>query len=256
MAQGKYEKAGSGKGGLVLLLIITILVIGGCVAGILYIINRDGPDGDRKESTKNLQVQDRNDGSDEIPEPEGSTPVILPPAPSEATDPTVETTVPVEETTAPTEETTVPTEPETVPTQPIPEGGSSVGTQVAQTALAQLGKPYKSGGNGPDNFDTTGFVYYCLKENNLATKRQKLKQLVQEGMEVPREELQPGDVVFFRTNYEPGVQYTASDVEYAGIYIGNNKFVAARNEKYPVSELDMTVDYFDVRYITARRFGD
>lgn len=252
MAQGKYEKAGSGKGGLVLLLIITALVIGGCIAGVLYIINRDGPDKSEKNSDNRTQMQSHNnlpDSPDYQPGQEDDIPAMLPTVPAtENTDPTVETTVPVEETTAPTEETTVPTEPETVPTQPVPEGDSSVGAKIAQTALAQVGKPYKSGGNGPDDFDTTGFVYFCLKENNLASKRQKLKQLVLDGMEVPREELQPGDVVFFWTSNE-------GQVEYAGIYVGNHKFVAARNEENPVSELDMTVNYFDKRYVTARRFG-
>ena len=119
---------------------------------------------------------------------------------------------------------------------------------VALTAKAQVGKPYQSGGNGPDGFDTTGLVFYCLQQNGLATKRLKLKQLVGEGTEVAREDLRPGDVVFFWTSNE-------GQVEYAGIYVGDGKFVAARNEQNPVSEMDMEVNYFSTRYLTARRFG-
>ena len=59
--------------------------------------------------------------------------------------------------------------------------------------------------------------------------------------------LQPGDVVFFWTSNE-------GQAEYAGIYVGDGKFVAARNEENPVSELDFNSNYFQKRYVTARRF--
>ena len=237
MAKGKYAKKGSGKGGLILLLIITMLVIGGCIIGILVTLNKDKP----TEETPNV-----NNTTQQSDETEGNTQ-------SAGEDTTVAateaTTVPTEETTSPTEETTIPVEIESLPeTQPnledVPQG-----VLVAQTALGQVGKPYQSGGNGPDGFDTTGLVFYCLQQNGLATKRLKLKQLVQEGTEVPKEELQPGDVVFFWTSNE-------GQVEYAGIYIGDGKFVAARNEQNPVSEMDMDVNYFATRYLTARRFGN
>ena len=234
MAKGKYAKKGSGKGGLVVLLIVTMLVVGGCVGGILVALNKDEP-------TPETPV---------ITDPTGSNgqteTVTVPETDSTTLPPTEATTAPTEETTVPTEETTVPTEAETIPTL---GGDATVGQQVAQTALAQVGKLYQSGGNGPEGFDTTGLVFYCLQQNGLATKRLKLKQLVGEGTEVAREDLQPGDVVFFWTVNE-------GQAEYAGIYVGDGKFVAARNEQNPVSEMDMEVNYFSTRYLTARRFGN
>lgn len=229
MAKGKYAKSGSGKGGLVLMVLLTLLVIGGCAVGIFLVLNGEKPTQQPgPETTQSTPAATTEEST--------SAPTVAP-----TTQPTEATTVPTEETTAPTEETTVPTEAETVP---LPEGV----TGVAQTALAQVGKPYKSGGNGPDSFDTSGFVYYCLKENGLVSKRQKLKQLVTQGVEVATEDLQPGDVVFFWTSNE-------GEAEYAGIYVGDGKFVAARNEENPVSLLDFNSNYFKKRYVTARRLG-
>ena len=44
---------------------------------------------------------------------------------------------------------------------------SNVGNKIAQCAQEQLGKPFKTGGNGPDYFDDFGLVYYCMKKLNL-----------------------------------------------------------------------------------------
>ena len=233
MARGKYSKKNSGKGGLVLLLIVTMLVIGGCAVGIFMVLNREEP-----QPQPNYQVTD----STPAEHTEGQTENVTA---TPTTQPTEVTTVPTEATTAPTEETTVPTEATTVPTLPEDAG---VGEAVAYTARLQLGKPYLSGGNGPDGFDTTGFVCYCLKQNGLITKRTKIKQLALEGTEVAKEDLQPGDVVFFWTSNE-------GQAEYAAIYVGDGKFIAARNEENPVSEMSLNNNYFSKRYLTARRFG-
>ena len=231
MAKGKFAKK-SDKGGLVLMLIVTMLVIGACVVGIFMVLNRKGPQPQPGYQTTDSTPAEQTEGQTD------------PTTAAPTTQPTEATTVPTEATTAPTEETTVPTEATTVPTV---SGDSGQENGIAQTALAQVGKPYKSGGNGPDDFDTSGFVYYCLKQNGQISKRLKLKQLVQEGTEVAREDLQPGDVVFFWTSNE-------GEVEYAGIYVGDGKFVAARNEQNPVSELSLDNNYFSKRYLTARRF--
>lgn len=230
MARGKYAKKGKGKGGLIVLLIITMIVTIGCVVGIWLVMDED------------LPVPETQPTYTTIPETSGeTTETTTVPATTEATiQPTEETTVPTEETTVPVEETTAPT---VLPT--IGED-ATVGQQIAQTALAQIGKGYQSGGNGPDAFDTSGFISFCLKENQLITGRKKLKQLAQEGVEVPQEELQPGDVLFFWTSNE-------GQVEYAGIYVGGGEFVAARKEGIPVSL--MKLQHFSNTYLFARRFG-
>ena len=238
MARGKYAKKRSGKGGLVLLLIVTLLVVTGCVVGMFLVLNRENPEPTPQYSSQTTDLTTADTAAETV-----TTATTVPATTAPAvTEPTQVTTVPVEETTAPVEETTAPTVAPTV----NPDAG--LGEKISQTALEQLGKPYQLGGSGPDGFDPTGLVWYCLKQNGIKATR-KMKQMVLEGVEVPKEELMPGDVVFFWSSNE-GV------VEFLGVYVGNGKFVAARNEANPVSELDMTSNYFTTRYLTARRFGN
>ncbi len=150
-------------------------------------------------------------------------------------------------TQAPTEEPTeAPTEePTTAPTE---TAEISVGQKVADLAIAQLGKPYDYGGSGPEAFDVSGLIYYCFKENEIKTPR-TVKELASFGKEISKEELLPGDAVFFYSS-EPG------KVQYGGIYIGGGKFIAARNGDKPVSEMDLNSSYFSERFICARRYWE
>ena len=113
-------------------------------------------------------------------------------------------------------------------------------------AKGTLGTPYELGGNGPDSFDTSGLIYYCFGQLDISVPRTVSGQATF-GTAVEKADLQPGDVVFFWTVNE-GV------AEYVGIYIGNGKFIAARNSQHPVSEMNMNIDYFKERYVTARRY--
>ena len=185
------------------------------------------------------------------PQTQQTDPVTLPtPAPTTepSTAPTTEPTT--EPTTAPTTEpTTQPTtEPTTQPTTVPPTPPSSMsGSGVAKTAWDQLGKPYQYGGTGPDGFDTSGFVYYCHKENGVSIPR-STSQMVEQGTPVAKEDLEPGDVVFFYSD-TPGV------AQFPGIYVGDGTFVAARNSSKPVSQSNMTGSYYTERFVCARRFN-
>ena len=150
-------------------------------------------------------------------------------------------------TEAPTEP---PTEPPTEAPTEAPEEDEevTVGDKIAQLAIEQLEKPYSSGGAGPDSFDVSGLVYYCFREYNIKVPR-KVKDQGAHGEEIAKDDLLPGDVVFFY-NDEP------DQIQYCGIYIGGGKFIAARNSKYPVSEMDLNTNYFTERYICSRRFWE
>ena len=94
----------------------------------------------------------------------------------------------------------------------------------------------------------SGLVYYCFKEYDIKLPR-KVKDQGTHGEEVDKEDLLPGDVVFFY-NDEPGT------IQYCGIYIGDGMFIAARNSDKPVSEMGLNTNYFTERYICARRFWE
>ena len=125
MAKGKYAKKGSGKGGLVLLLIITMLVVGGCVGGILVALNKDTPAPDTTPSTDFVGLPEETEES-ATPEIDATT------APS------------TEATTAPTEATTVPTVPESLPmaVRALPEADPAVsGTKIRSKNLVTFIPP-------------------------------------------------------------------------------------------------------------------
>lgn len=227
MAQGKYRRRKKKKVNLVPIFCITAIVVAICLIGTALVLDSRSPEEETLGSTYGtLPPLPTTTGAPVLP--------TLPPLPT--TDPTVETT---EATTAPTEETTVPTEPE-----------NSFGDKVADLARAQLGKPYMLGGTGPDGFDTSGFIYFCFREYGVSVPRMVSDQAAY-GKAVEKEDLQPGDVVFFWTDAEAEVK----KAEYPGIYVGGGKFVAARNPEKPVSELDLTGPYFTERYVCARRYG-
>ena len=168
-------------------------------------------------------------------------------ATTEAT--TEPTTVPTEETT---EATTVPTtapptEPPVPATEPPSSDEKAVGQQIADLAIAQVGKPYVYGGVGPDEFDASGFIIYCIGEITGTSLPHSTSYQSQRGDLVDKGDLLPGDVVFFWTS-EPG------SAEFVGVYVGGGQFVAARNPEKPVSQLDMGLDYFSERYLFARRY--
>lgn len=188
------------------------------------------------------------------PQPGVSTPVTTQSTTNSTTQPTtVPITMPTTEPTieptteataeATTEPTTAPTEKPTEP--PAPES-SAVGERVAELARKQIGKPYLYGGVGPDSFDASGLVVYCYAECGVEVPRTATYQ-ISAGKAVPRDALEPGDVVFFWTE-NPGT------AEYEAIYVGNGKIVAARNGDKPVSEMDLLSEYFSTRYVCARRY--
>ena len=74
-----------------------------------------------------------------------------------------------------------------------------------------------------------------------------VRDQVDAGVPVAKEELQPGDLVFFFGD-------TPGKAQIVGIYIGDNKFIGAFNSSRPVVEVDMSTSYYVSHYETARRY--
>lgn len=162
--------------------------------------------------------------------------------------PATENTTTPPTTTQPTEE---PTEPATPPTTTEPDGNDdppadASGAAVAALAKEQLGKPYRYGSAGPDDFDNSGFLYYCYGQQGITVPR-RTGDLYRQGTAVEKTDLQPGDAVFFWNESE-------GNPEFAAIYVGDGLCIAARQENVPVSELNMTYAYFEQHYVGARRY--
>jgi cell wall-associated NlpC family hydrolase len=113
-------------------------------------------------------------------------------------------------------------------------------------ALDLIGIRYRRGGSSPETgFDCSGFVSHVFREGLGLYLPHSARAMSTAGSPVAREDLQPGDLVFFNT-----VRKTISHV---GIYLGDNLFVHAphRGAKIRIDELDAR--YWIKHFRGARR---
>lgn len=93
--------------------------------------------------------------------------------------------------------------------------------KLIEVAYSKLGSPYKLGGTSSSGFDCSGFVQYTYKNAlNIELPRVSSSQS-KAGTQVSRDELQPGDIVYFDTTGG------RSKVTHVGIYISNDEFIHA-----------------------------
>ncbi len=121
------------------------------------------------------------------------------------------------------------------------------GDQIVEYAKKYLGCKYVYGGSGPNTFDCSGFTMYVLKNFGVTLSHSATAQS-RVGTHVAKENLQPGDLVFF-TDYETG-----SGIGHCGIYIGDGNFIhASSGTGYCVKISTLTSGSYLKRYETARR---
>jgi cell wall-associated NlpC family hydrolase len=93
--------------------------------------------------------------------------------------------------------------------------------------------------------DGSGFVAYVFKDKLGFLLPRKSTQISQVGTPISRDELQPGDLVFFNT-----MRLTFSHV---GIYVGDNKFIHSPSKGADVRVDDLANLYWGNRFDGARR---
>lgn len=121
--------------------------------------------------------------------------------------------------------------------------------QALKTSLKEnLGKEYVWAEEGPKAFDCSGLTYYCYGRMNLEIPRVSREQ-AEGGVEVARDALQYGDLVFFDT----GRNFTGT-VTHVGVYIGDGKFQHASSSKGGVIVTLLNDSHYTKRFITARRY--
>ena len=126
------------------------------------------------------------------------------------------------------------------------ESTSQKATKVISMAKAKLGSPYVWGAEGPDSFDCSGFTYYIYKNALGITLPRTSKAQSTYGTYVSKENLQPGDLVFFDSSY-------GSNVNHVGIYIGNNEMIHSPKPGDVVKVQKIDTNYYKKAYVTARR---
>lgn len=106
-------------------------------------------------------------------------------------------------------------------------------SSVVAYASNFLGTPYQWGGNGPSTFDCSGFTSYVYSHFGVELPRVAADQQGA-GTAVSRDQLQPGDLVFF-----------GSPAHHVGIYVGNGCYIHAprTGDVVKISSLDDRSDF-------------
>jgi len=120
---------------------------------------------------------------------------------------------------------------------------------LINNAMQLIGVRYRWGGNTPQSgLDCSGFVRYVFNDTFGFLLPRKSAQMSKVGLQIGKEELRPGDLVFFNT-----MRHAFSHV---GIYVVDNKFIHAPSKGKSIRVDDMTKVYWEKRYNGARRLDN
>lgn len=116
--------------------------------------------------------------------------------------------------------------------------------KVLLEAVSFLGAPYEYGGNGKNGIDCSGFTAQVYEKAARLSLPRSAREQFKMGVEVERDSLQFGDLVFFNT--------TGRAPSHVGIYIEDYLFAhASVSSGVTISSLEST--YYKGRYVGARR---
>lgn len=133
-------------------------------------------------------------------------------------------------------------------TSMLSEYGSAA-EQLVDQALEYLGVRYRFGGTSPDTgLDCSGLVLNVFRNAIGLDLPRTASEMAKLGDKIGRQELKPGDLVFFNT-----MRRTFSHV---GIYLGDGKFVHAPSRGGKVRIETISDGYWSKRFNGARRLVD
>jgi cell wall-associated NlpC family hydrolase len=119
-------------------------------------------------------------------------------------------------------------------------------SELVLTAMGFLGVPYRRGGNNAESgFDCSGFVKAMYEKTLGLVLPRRAEQQAAATSKIDKDELQPGDLVFFNTMKRA--------FSHVGIYVGEGKFIHSPKPGAQVRVEDMGQRYWQRRFDGARR---
>ena len=115
---------------------------------------------------------------------------------------------------------------------------SGKGQEAVNIAKQYLGTPYVWGGETPSGFDCSGLMQYVYNKMGYDISRTTYTQ-INDGKAVSKNDLQPGDLVFFGDSSAP---------HHVGMYIGNGQYLQT-GDVVKISNLNSRSDYAGARRI-------
>ena len=114
-------------------------------------------------------------------------------------------------------------------------------------AISLIGVQYKFGGDSAQSgFDCSGFVRHVFAQSLSLQLPRNSYAIARQGVTVEKNELQPGDLVFYNT--------LRRSFSHVGIYLGEDRFVHSPSRGKSVEIVDMNDNYWKKRFNGARRF--
>lgn len=117
---------------------------------------------------------------------------------------------------------------------------------MVEQAMGLLGVPYRRGGTSEKTgFDCSGFVRHLYEKSVGQILPRRAVDQARATEVIERDELKPGDLVFFNTMRRA--------FSHVGIYVGDGKFIHAPRSGKAVNIDDMRSAYWQKRFNGARR---
>lgn len=144
-----------------------------------------------------------------------------------------------------------PADPPAVQAEPALQASTELGIAraldaVLVRALSLRGIRYRAGGTSPETgFDCSGFVGFLYRDIVGFQLPRSAHEIWRFGKTVARDDLRPGDLVFYNTLRRP--------YSHVGIYLGGNQFVHAPASGGVVRVVNMDERYWATRWNGAKR---
>jgi lipoprotein Spr len=125
----------------------------------------------------------------------------------------------------------------------IGAGSAFADSKMDKVIDKAIGTKYVAGGVSTSGFDCSGFTRYVFDKIGITLPHQSASQY-QMGTAVSRDEMRPGDLVFFNTS--------GKGISHVGIYVGDGQFAHASSSR-GVTISSLSDSYYVNRYVGAKR---